>query len=332
VQYFHRAFDVVGDEAFLPRNSTGQLGLFTLQQFDFGKLRAEGGLRYEHSILEASPDAGDLRFTPARREFDAVSGSAGLSYALGDGVRLGLNVSRTERAPSTDELFANGGHAGTQAWELGNPDFGLEKSWGVETTLHVHKDGFSLDASAYYDWFTGYISENQVDQAVCAAAAAPSGRTVDLPCFQYQQTKARYYGVEGDMSARLATLGAYTINFDLLGDYVRATAAGSTPVPRIPPARVLGGIEAQSDALTGRVEVEHVFDQDRIAPFETPTDGYTLTNASLSLKPFASNPKISLTLSANNLFDVDARRHSSFLKDFAPLAGRDLRATLRLGF
>jgi iron complex outermembrane recepter protein len=39
-----------------------------------------------------------------------------------------------------------------------------------------------------------------------------------------------------------------------------------------------------------------------------------------------------VVLSANNIFDVEARRHASFLKDFAPLAGRDFRATLRLGF
>lgn len=332
VQYFRRSFDVVGDEAFLPRSATNQIGLFTLQQLERGKLRAEAGVRYEHSTAEAKPDAGDLRFPAARRSFDAFSGSAGLSYAVDDGIRIGVNVSRTERAPSADELFANGGHAGTQAWELGNPGFGIEKSWGFETTLHVHKGAFSFDASAYYNRFSGYISENQVAQSVCDAAAAPSGRTVDLPCFQFQQTDARYYGVEGDMSARVATIGDYTINFDLLGDYVHASAGGGTPVPRIPPARVLGGIEAQSDLLTGRVEVEHVFEQDRIAPFETPTADYTLVNASLGIKPFAANPKISLTLSANNIFDVDARRHSSFLKDFAPLGGRDLRATLRVGF
>jgi iron complex outermembrane receptor protein len=35
-------------------------------------------------------------------------------------------------------------------------------------------------------------------------------------------------------------------------------------------------------------------------------------------------------LSANNIFDVEARRHTSVLKDYAPLAGRDLRATLRV--
>ena len=331
VQYYSRDFNVVGSEAFLPRNKTGQIGLFTLQQVDFGDLRAEGGLRWEHSNLEAKPDAGDLRFPVAKRAFGAFSGSAGLSYALGSGVRLGVNVSRTERAPSADELFANGAHAGTQAWELGNSRFGLEKSWGLETTLHIHKDGFSFDASAYYDWFTGYISENQVAQGICATAAAPSGRTVDLPCFQFQQTNASYYGLEGDMSVRLAKLGSYTVNLDLMGDYVHATANGG-PVPRIPAARLLGGVEAQSDLLTGRVEAEHVFTQKRITTFETPTDGYTLVNASIAVRPFPAHEKISLTLSANNIFDVDARRHASFLKDFAPLAGRDLRVTLRAGF
>ncbi|MCW3847664.1 TonB-dependent receptor [Sphingomonas sp. LB-2] len=332
VQYFHRDFDVVGSEAFLPRSTSSQVGIFTLQQVDLGKLRAEGGLRYERSTLTSRPDAGDLRFPATSRSFDAISGSAGLSLELAEGVRIGANVSRTERAPSADELFANGGHAGTQAWELGNPDFGLEQSWGLETTLHVHKDGFSFDGSAYYDWFSGYISEDQVAQSVCQAAAAPSGRTVDLPCFRFSQTDARYYGVEGDMSVRLATIGSATLNFDLLGDYVHASANGNNPVPRIPPARLLGGFELQSDTVTGRIEAEHVFEQNRIAPFETPTADYTLVNASVAIRPFANNRKLSLTLSANNIFDVDARRHSSFLKDFAPLAGRDLRATVRLGF
>jgi iron complex outermembrane receptor protein len=332
VQLFNRDFDVVGDEAFLPKNTTSQIGLFTLQQLDLGALRAEGGLRYESSDLKANPAEGDLRFFSGQRHFDAFSGSAGLSYALADGVRLGINLSRTERAPSAEELFARGGHAGTQSWELGSPDFRLEKSWGIESTLHVHREGFSLDASAYYNWFSNYISENQVDPAICEAAALPSGREVDLPCFQFQQADARYYGFEADASLRVARIGGYTINVDALGDYVHANIVDEGPVPRIPPMRVLGGVEVQSDRLTGRIEAEHVFEQDRIAPFETPTSDYTLVNASIGFKPFAGNDKISLLLSASNIFDVDARRHSSFLKDFAPLSGRDLRATVRVGF
>ncbi len=326
VQYVSRSFDVVGDEAFLPRNDTQQVGVFTLQQFDMGRFKAEGGLRYESTSLTAKPSGG--RFFEGTRQFDTLSGSLGAAYEIADEVQIGLNASRTERAPSAEELFANGPHAGTQAYELGNPNFRAEKSWGLEATLHAHRGAFSLDASAYYNWFDDYIYEAQVAAATCVAA---SGGDVDLPCFQYNQAKARYWGFEADASLRLGQVGGHTIVADVIGDYVRATVVDQGPVPRIPPLRLLGGLEAQGDRTTARVEVEHAFEQDRIAQFETPTDGYTLVNASLAFKPWGGNDRRSILLAANNIFDVEARRHSSVLKDFAPLAGRDIRVTLRLG-
>lgn len=329
IQFFSRDFNVEGDEAFLPRNSTEQTGLFTLQQFELGALRAEAGARYEATDLSAKTQAGDLRFFGGQRHFEAVSASLGASYEVAPGWRIGLNGSRTERAPSAEELFANGPHAGTQAYELGNPLFRVEKSWGVEATLHGHGDGYSLDASAYYNWFSNYISEQQVDQAVCEAAAAPSGRTVDLPCFRSTQSSARYYGVEAEASVRLARFGDYALTIDALGDYVHANIVDQGPVPRIPAPRVLGGIEAQSDRLTARAEVEHVFDQNRVTTFETTTPAYTIVNLSATVTPFDSK-RTSLTLSANNLLDANARRAASFLKDYAPLAGRDIRVTLRI--
>ncbi|WP_066646773.1 MULTISPECIES: TonB-dependent receptor [Sphingomonas] len=331
VQYFNRQFNVVGDEAFLPRNETDQIGLFTLQSFETGRVRVEGGVRYERTTLSAKTLSDDLRFFGGKRTFDAVSGSLGVSYGVTDAIRIGLNGSRTERAPSGEELFANGPHAGTQAYELGSPNFALEKSWGLEATIHAHGDGFSFDASAYYNWFSNYISENQVDQSVCETAAAPSGRDVDLPCFQYQQADARYYGFEVEGSVRVARLGGYTINADMLADYVRADITNGGPVPRIPPLRLLGGVEAQGDKLSGRIEVEHSFKQDRVTVFETSTDAFTLVNASIAFAPFGRDSRTTILVSANNLFDQIARRHSSFLKDFAPLAGRDVRVTLRVG-
>ncbi len=330
VQFSNREFNVIGAEAFLPRNSTAQTGIFTQQQLDLGRFKAEAGVRYEFTDLASRALPTDGRFFGGKRRFEAISGALGASYALSDAVRIGVNLSHTERAPSAEELFANGPHAGTQAYELGNPDFRVEKSNGIEGTVHVHGDGYSLDASAYYNSFSNYISDNQVAQSVCEAAAAPSGRTVDLPCFQSVQVNAVYYGFEADGSLKVAQLGAYSVNIDALGDYVNATLTGSGPVPRIPAGRVLGGVEAQSDLLSARIEAEHVFEQRRVTAFETPTRDYTLVNASFSISPF-DNKKTTLTLSANNLFDVDARRHASFLKDFAPLAGRDIRITARFG-
>lgn len=329
-QYFSRAFDVVGEEAFLPRNSTQQTGLFTLQQYESGRFKAEGGVRYEHTSLTADPGfrEGTERFVAQDRTFGTWSGSLGASYALADTVRIGLNGSRTARAPSAEELFANGPHAGTQAYELGSPDFRAERSWGLEATLHAHNDVFSLDASAYYNWFDDYIFEAQVAPDTCVQAA---GGDVDLPCFRYDQAKARYYGFEADASARLATIGAHTITADLLGDYVNAQVVDRGPVPRIPPLRLLGGLEARGDASTARVEMEKVFPQRRTAAFETDTDGYTMVNASLSFRPWGGSDRRSILLAANNIFDVEARRAASVLKDFAPLAGRDIRVTFRVG-
>jgi len=35
-------------------------------------------------------------------------------------------------------------------------------------------------------------------------------------------------------------------------------------------------------------------------------------------------------LQANNLFDAEGRRHASFTKDFVPLAGRNVKLSVKL--
>ncbi len=319
-QFFLRNLNIIGDEKFLPRSKTQQSGLFTLQSIDFGGIRAEAGGRIEHSIMRAAADA-DLGNPDIRRSFTAFSGSLGASAGAISGWRIGLNASYTQRAPSAEELFANGPHAGTQAFESGDPTFGKEKSTGLELTLRRKGEGYSFNASLYHSWFKGFIFES------------PTGATEDhLPVFQYAQADARYYGAEVEASVRVARLGSYVINLDGVGDFTRAAIKGSGPVPRIPALRLLGGVEAQSDRLTGRLEAEWVDGQNRVAAFETATKGYTMVNASANWKPLGVDSGATITISVNNLFDVVARRHASFLKDYAPLAGRDLRISARLSF
>lgn len=319
-QFFLRNLNIIGDEKFLPKSETSQFGLFTVQSYDFGAVRAEAGGRFEKSALSANADA-DLGNPEYRRNFTTLSGSLGANFEFTGGWRIGLNGSYTQRAPSAEELFANGPHAGTQAFEIGDPTFAKEKSKGLELSLRGGGSGYSLSASVYHSWFKDFIYE-----------AATGAVEDDLPVFQFSQASARYYGAEIEGSLTLAQLGGYAINIDGVGDFTRARIKGIGPAPRIPALRLLGGLEAQSDALTGRVEVEWVDGQNRIAAFETATPGYTMTNASVSFKPFGAGNGSSVTLSANNIFDVNARRHASFLKDFAPLAGRDFRITGRFSF
>ena len=315
-----RDFNVIGDEAFVPKNSTQQFGLFALQEVDAGPVKVEGGARFERTTLSA--DASATIGSPAyRRSFSAVSGSLGASYAVAPEVRLGLTASHTERAPSAEELFANGPHAGTQAFEIGNPDFVKEISNGLEASLRGSRAGLSFSLAAYYNWFSNYIYDAQT--GIVRAG---------LPVFQSRQGDARYYGVEAEVSAKVARIGGFALSVDGIGDMTRATIVGAGPVPRIPPLRLLGGLEGKSGLLDLRGEVEWTARQDRVAAFETVTPGFTMINASATLRPFGERSKASLTLSANNIFNVEARRAASFLKDYAPLPGRDIRVTGRISF
>ena len=313
-QFFVRDLRAVGEEAFVPANETSQYGLFALQEVNLGAVKVEGAARYEHqrvSSVEAD----------VARSFDSLSGAVGAAYGFAQGWRVGANLSRTVRAPSAEELLSDGPHVATQSYERGDPGLAKAKSWGAEAFVRADGDGYSLGATIFASRFSGYIYEAATDEV-----------EDELPVFEYRQDDARYWGVELEGSATLARFGSIDLVADVVADYVRATIENAGPAPRIPPKRLLVGLEAQSARLDGRLEAEFVASQKRTAAFETPTDGHEVVNASADWRPLGSNRDLTLGLAANNVFDVDVRRHASFLKDFAPLAGRDLRVILRTSF
>ena len=318
-QYMNRDFNVVGAEAFLPRNSSEQIGFFTLQQWESGPLMLEGGARYERSQQVAKPDASQPQFFAGERRFDAFSAAFGAAYDVAPGWKVAANLSRTSRAPSAEELFANGPHAGTSAFEVGDPDLKLEQAWTAEGILRGNVEGLRFEASIFHSRYNNFVYEERT-------GAIEDG----LPEFQVRQANARLYGFEAEAEVTLAKPGPWTISANGLVDYVHAEIDGAGPAPRIPPLRMLGGLKAASPHLDLLVEVEHVFAQNRTAVFETATPGYTVFSLSATWRPLGDDGPLSLILSGNNLFDVDARRHASYLKDYAPLAGRDIRLTVRL--
>ena len=318
-QFVIRDFNVVGDEAFLPKNNTEQVGLFTLQQYESGLLSIEGGVRFEHTRQSSKPDASHPEFFEGSRTFDTFSAALGGAYKIAPGVKLALNASHTERAPSAEELFANGPHAGTSSFAVGDPDLKTERVWAVEGILRANLGGVRFEGSLFHNWYSNFVYEDRTGQIVDG-----------LPEYRIRQASARLYGFEAEANATLAQMGAWKLSANGLIDYVRADIDTVGPAPRIPPLRVLGGVAAESTKLDLGLEVEHVFAQNRVAAFETTTPGYTLVNLTATWRPMGEHNPLSLVLSGNNLFDVEARRHASYLKDYAPLAGRDIRVTARL--
>jgi iron complex outermembrane receptor protein len=311
---------IEGDEQFLPPTRQRSIGLFTLQHGDLGKLRVEGGARFERNALRA--EASSVVGNPdLERRFSTLSLSAGATYAIAPQWKLGLNVARSQRAPSTEELFANGPHGGNASFQVGDPDLDIERSVGVEASLRHKGRTFDAGITVYGNRFANFLYE------------APTGVVIeDLPVYQARQGRARYIGFEAQAEARLGTVGGIDWGLDMVADATRATIRNVGPAPLIPPLRVQGGVTAKRGAVGGRLEVERAWAQRRTAAFETSTPGFTMVNASIDWLPLDEKPELTLTFAANNIFDVEARRHSSLLKDYAPLAGRDFRLTAHFAY
>jgi iron complex outermembrane receptor protein len=318
-QVITRDFEAVGDEKFVPPVHAENVGVFALQTLEFGRLKLEAGGRYEREDARAEPDA-QIGNGFESRSFDAFSGSAGLGYAIAPGWRIGANYTHTERSPDVEELFSNGPHDGTQAYELGDPNLRKEMSDGVETFVRGGRgELYSVDVAGYYNHFSNYIFQT------------PTGAVEDdLPVYAYYNGRANQLGFEASGTAKLVQAGGFAIKGNAQADYVRITVKDFGPAPLIPPLRLLGGVQAASDHLDLGGEVEHDFEHDRAAPNETDTGGFTLVNAAIAWRPRGKDGDVTLRLQANNLFDVVARRSTSLLKDYAPLAGRDIRVGLSL--
>ena len=314
VQYTHRDFFAEGAEAYVPPNLTDQVALFTLQEWGTGPFQIEAAARAEFTKVEAQT-------LGIERDFDTFSGALGLVYEGIEGIRLGINGSRAERAPSAEELFSDGPHIATQAFEIGDPDLATERAWGLEAYARgrIGKGTFGL--TAYRQWFSNYIFLEETGE-----------EEDELPVFEYLQGDADFWGFEAELNYPVIDTGSFRLLTDLRASYVEAELDNGDAVPRIPPLSLLGALEAQTGAVDLRGEVQWFDSQDRTAPFETATDSFTLVNALIAWRPLKDNGNVTVQLAADNLFDVTGRRHASFTKDFVPLIGRNVRASIRLSF
>jgi len=313
VQIRQRDFAAIGEEAFVPPTETNQIGIYTFQEKDLGNIHLEGAARYENTQQENSVTGQDI-------DFNLISLSAGGDVHLSENTRLGGTVFRTERAPTTEELFSNGPHLATNQFEIGDPNLSKEVATGVEAALRYRADSHYLTVNAFYTDYSDYIFETE------------TGEEEDgLSVFQFVGEDASFRGFEVQGGADVADLGKYTLKVDGLAEFVRATT-DSGDLPRIPPLSILAGIEADSERFTFRAEVDYAAEQNKIEVFELPTDDYALVNLFATWRAPTGAQDVRLSLSVLNLLDDDARQHTSFLKDTVPLPGRNVRFSIASSF
>ena len=309
VQYNQQKLDITGEESILEPTKTQKWSVFGLEHKQWNDFHFELGARVDQQTIDIESD---------RKGYDdyAVSYSGAVNWMFAPNYKLSLVGSHQERLPLAQELYADGKHLATNTYERGNENLDVEKSNNLELGFHYDTDKIDYHVHVYHNWYDNYIYAQTADRY-------ENFRLVD-----YTQDKARFYGTEAEAS--------YAINdvykMSVFGDYVRGKIDNEN-APRVPAGRLGTKVSANfSDTWSGTAEYYHVFEQDRIASYETETEGYNMVNLGLAYNgQYMQGNDYRVYFKANNLLDETVYSHTSFLSTI-PQVGRNFTVGLDFSF
>jgi len=318
-------FSAVGDEAFAPFSRTRSRALFVHEELPTAWGQFNAGARWESVRVESLGNPALDRFGVGTRDFTPWSLAAGAAYKLSSAWTLIGNAALSQRAPKDYELFANGPHLATHAWEVGNSSLGLEKSNSLDLGLDWKNGPHRMTVTAFVSRFANYIG-------LMNTVETEGG----LPVQRYEGIKARFQGLEVNGRQRLWQ-GTSTLDLDWRADTVRATNLSTgEPLPRMAPLRVGSTLAYAQGPWSAKLGADWHAEQNRVPTGSVATGAYTLLNASLSYRQNLDATVLHWFVRLDNLTDQLAYSATSILTSTAfgksPLPGRSLKLGVQASF
>lgn len=303
-----------------PDTRRSTVAAYIFEEVELGAVRIESGLRYDWVFVSPSrkdpdSDIGNVR----NRSFHAASASLGLLYNVGSGTTIGASLARAFRTPDVNELFSEGPHLAAYTFEIGNPSLETERGTGVDVFVRFESQRFRAEVTGFSNRIYGYIYGEETGRL----------SRVLLPIYQFQSSDALLAGFEGSLDWDLGR----GLALQAVASSVRGTLTETDrPIPLIPPVQGRVGIEYERPLWFMGWEAEMAERQDRVGPFESPTDGYAVFNASAGARLTVGGRLNVVTVSLDNVTNKEYRNHLSRVKEIMPEAGRGLSVTYRVVF
>ncbi len=250
----------------------------------------------------------------------ATSLSLGWWRAWNEALNSQVSLSYLERLPSSQELFWNGFHHATESYIVGNRDLDKERSLNVDVDLQHTLNGFETIAGLYYYHFDNYIYQAPLADGEGKVTLDPFHLS---PVWQMRQVGAKIYGATLQENYTHSVLDhklRYGVTFELL----RGEIEGGGNIPRMAPFNTTLLLSDSYKNIEASLRYKLVDKSRYEAENETKTKGYDWLSASLSWEKKLSYGTLELWLKGENLTDNKARNHLSFLKESAPLTGRQI--------
>lgn len=285
-----------------------RLALFIMEEYALSqKWSLNGGVRLESFSRQ-------LKGAENRDDF-TTSASGGIAFKPSENWSLALNLNYTEREPETAELFSDGPHLATGAFEIGDPSLDKEVAYGAEAVLRRTKGPFTSSFSAFYTHFDDFIFLADTGTALF------EGET--LVRRNYEAVSAEFYGLEAEVEWSVYKTDDWTVDLIGFSDVIWAkNLSDNTDLPRTPPWRVGTGVNLGYQNFSLFIDASHTGEQRKTAIGEDSTGSFTLLNVRAAYTLETEHAATELFVRVNNLTNDLARVHTSFLRDTAPLPGR----------
>ncbi|MBD3243393.1 MAG: TonB-dependent receptor [Chitinivibrionales bacterium] len=286
--------------------------------------------------------------------------SLGLSWAP---KRLPLscaaNLGTGFRVPEPNELAILGAHHGSYEYLVGlaidDPtegevtitDIGAlrETAWNTDLIARLATKRYDAELSLYYNHLSDYIYARPTGEFIWLSAISA------LPLKEYEQTDARFYGLEISNSLRPFDWLTLTAGYDIVigevlegVDDVDGDGEIEPWLPGVQPPRLTGGLDwripvglSWMNETVASLDVRGYFAQRRLAEFENvirkdsdganvefESEGYVLVGVGVRTTIAAFGKEALLSARIDNLFNEEYTSHLSNYKGLAENPGFDL--------
>ncbi len=314
LQLSNSEYESAGEEAINPDSETRNLALFALEEWETENAVYNMAARMERRDLQAEKKEG----------YDdwGTGFSVGAKFEMSERLSLNTSISRSERHPTVTELYADGAHIATRQYEIGDATLGKETSWSIDSGLSWNSEKWTTRVNVFGNTFSNYIF------------AAPTNRSEDgLQVFEFKAVDASFYGAELETEYTVFKRSEQQLTARGIFDLVKANIKNSEEtLPRIPTARIGGTLLYKYKNMSAFGNLRYSFKTSDVADNEFPTDDYWQLDLGIEYTAYLESMPMTFYIKGKNMLDEEIRKHTSFLKDVAPLPGRNIVLGCRIAY
>lgn len=310
-----------GDQPLGPNSMTSGFAGYAYEEYAAAKeTRLQAGLRFDYNKIQTRPFSAStdstFRTLNVSRLSNAVTASLGAIQQLGHNMTGSMSFARSFRAPTVQELFANGLDAASGTYSIGSADLTPETGLGVDASLRGNFSNVSFELSPYANYIDHYIYGFLRGDTIQA-----------FPVRKFSATSARLIGAEASVTVQPAEHFAVKAS----SDYVNAQdTQRNVPLPFIPPLRGLLRTTYQNNSHMAMIEWRVAASQRRLGDGDTPTAGYGILNLGVGLRLVNQALVHNISFHIDNVFNRVYRDNLSVVKDFIPQPARAFRLNYEL--